>query len=264
MFQKLKEEAGIVFLKLYTREILINLIEKEKSKQRVDSEKLKMKLFKSEEIPNQNSIEEISKNIDQKRITMIHREAIPISQPTYPIIESKKEEKIEQKEERKILTKEINEEGMERSMIHKPLLEEGEEEETKKEMKTNPQRVDLKRLLAKPVPMKMQAGGMIGDPMEKINPLLRDNTVVSIECPGPGKNIMIRKYNQVNMTRIVLSEPEINSIIDHFSKEARIPLAGGILKAAVGNSVISAVVSEFVGSRFVINKITPYSLIGPK
>lgn len=99
------------------------------------------------------------------------------------------------------------------------------------------------------------------DPMKKIEPLLRDLSILSIECPGPGKNLIIKRFNQINLTQITLSQKDINEIIEHYSKEARIPLVGGLLKAAVGNSIISAVTSEFVGSRFIINKITPYSMI---
>ena len=49
--------------------------------------------------------------------------------------------------------------------------------------------------------------------MEKISPLMKDNTIITIECPGPGKNIVVKRYNQINMTRIVLSEEEIKSIV---------------------------------------------------
>ncbi len=46
-----------------------------------------------------------------------------------------------------------------------------------------------------------------------------------------------------------------------FSQNARIPITNGILKAAVGDLIISAVISDFAGSRFVINKINPFNQI---
>jgi len=95
----------------------------------------------------------------------------------------------------------------------------------------------------------------------KLEFLFKDASVQSIECSGPGKNILVKKYNKVNVTKIVLNQAEITDIINNFAENARIPITGGILKAAVGDFVISAVISEFVGSRFIINKITPYSII---
>ena len=58
-----------------------------------------------------------------------------------------------------------------------------------------------------------------------------------------------------------MNQVEITDVLHAFAKQAKIPIVGGILKAAVGDLVISAVISEFVGSRFIINKITPYSII---
>jgi hypothetical protein len=91
----------------------------------------------------------------------------------------------------------------------------------------------------------------------KIEPLLKDNMIQTIECPGPGKNILVKKLNKINVTKLALSQEEINDIITEFSNMAKIPLLGSILKAAVGNMLISAVTSDFVGSRFIINKINP-------
>jgi len=95
----------------------------------------------------------------------------------------------------------------------------------------------------------------------KLDPLLKNKSIQSIECPGPGKNLLIKRYNKINATRITLNQVEITDIINNFAQQARIPITGGILKAAVGDLIISAVISEFVGSRFIINKITAYNLI---
>lgn len=95
----------------------------------------------------------------------------------------------------------------------------------------------------------------------RLEPFLNDKSIQSIECPGPGKNILIKRYSKVNITKTILSQLEIADIINKFSIQARVPAVGGILKVAVGDLVISAIISEFVGSRFIINKITPYSLI---
>jgi len=96
---------------------------------------------------------------------------------------------------------------------------------------------------------------------QKIDLLIKDPSVQMIECPGPGKNILVKVRNKINTTRITLGEAEIKNIINHFSKTAKIPVSGGILKAAIEDLIISAIISEHVGSRFIINKQSPYELI---
>jgi hypothetical protein len=251
MYKKQKGSEGIIFLKLFTREILLNLIEK-KSLNQVSGQDNSTVLKEISEV--EKVFKGMITNPEQKRINMLHRETIPAFQPLIMPKEEPKKEEEKQIEEPPLDTPEEksndNLKFMQRSI--------GTPGNKIVEINKTPQRTDIRRLLATPIQNRNIP------PMEKIGPLLRDNTIVTIECPGPGKNVMIKKYNQINMTRIILAEDEIKTIIEYFSNEARIPLAGGILKAAVGNSVMSAVVSEFVGSRFIINKITPYSLIGPK
>ena len=91
----------------------------------------------------------------------------------------------------------------------------------------------------------------------KLEPILQDPMVQSLECPGPGKNILVNKFGKINVAKIVLAREDINEIIENFSNLAQIPLVDGMLKAAVGNMMISAVTSEIVGSRFIINRINP-------
>lgn len=108
-----------------------------------------------------------------------------------------------------------------------------------------------------PSPLPLPEGFSLG----KLNLMIQDNRVTSIECQGPGKIILVRILGKVSSTQIVLSEEEIKNIISTFAREAKIPAIGGVFKAAVGNLVITAVISDFVGSRFIINKHTPYSLL---
>ena len=95
----------------------------------------------------------------------------------------------------------------------------------------------------------------------KLQPLLVDVTVTSIECNGADKPLTIVRAGQVQGTRISLSQLEINTLLKKVSEKARIPLVEGVFRAAVDNFVLSAVVSGVVGSRFVIKKQTPYSLL---
>ncbi len=92
--------------------------------------------------------------------------------------------------------------------------------------------------------------------LRKLNPLIYDPKVQVIECPGPNRNVLVRIGN-TKVTKITLTKDEIDSIINKFSKESKIPVMPGVFKAAVGNLIITAVISEHVGSRFIINKMTP-------
>lgn len=108
-----------------------------------------------------------------------------------------------------------------------------------------------------PAPQPLPQGFSLG----KLDPIIADKTVTSIECPGPEKLVLAKSLGRVTITRISLSEEEIKKVVNTFAEAARIPMIGGIFKAAVGNLVITAVISDFVGSRFIINKHTPYSII---
>ncbi len=97
--------------------------------------------------------------------------------------------------------------------------------------------------------------------LTKIDILIKDPGVQLIECPGPGRYILVKARNKINSTNINLSQQEIDNIINYFSEQSKIPIVGGIIRAAVGDLIISGVSSENVGSRFIITKKSPYSLI---
>ena len=106
-------------------------------------------------------------------------------------------------------------------------------------------------------PQEMEVVGDYG----KINDFLRDPTVSSVECPGPGKPIFIVRAGQRQMTRIFLSPEEIEEILKNASESSHIPLMEGVFRASTENFIMNAVISEMIGSRFVIKKNTPYALL---
>ena len=110
------------------------------------------------------------------------------------------------------------------------------------------------------VPLKPPVPGEVD--LGKLNAFIYNREISIIECPGPGKIISVKKAVDINLTQITLSPEEINQIIQGFSEKSRIPIIGGIFKASVGSLTITAVISEFVGSRFIIYRPTPYNLIG--
>lgn len=92
----------------------------------------------------------------------------------------------------------------------------------------------------------------------KITQLLADPSVLSIECPGTGKNVLVNRSGLVQTSGIVLSEQEIDSVIQEFSNKTRIPFGIGVFKAAFQDLIMTAVLSEYVGTRFIILKKNPF------
>jgi hypothetical protein len=88
----------------------------------------------------------------------------------------------------------------------------------------------------------------------KLNPLIRDETVQSIECNGPEENIIVKTPVE-RKTGIILSKEEIEEVINTFSQVARIPVDEGIFRIAAGRLILSAIISEVIGSQFIIKKM---------
>ncbi len=89
----------------------------------------------------------------------------------------------------------------------------------------------------------------------KLNPLVDDISVSSIECHGPSENIIVAGKMGRKKTNIILSEGEINEIINRFSTTAKIPLQEGVFKVVLGKLIISAVISDIISTRFIIRKM---------
>ena len=97
-----------------------------------------------------------------------------------------------------------------------------------------------------PTPKQLELG--------KLNPLIQDPSVQAIECNGPDENIIIQAPRE-RTTNIKLSKEEIDEIINTFSKASRIPISEGIFRAAVGGFLLYGIISEVVGSKFIIKRI---------
>ena len=91
----------------------------------------------------------------------------------------------------------------------------------------------------------------------KIAQILMDPAVQSIECPGSGKNILVNRSGAIQASATILSGEEILGITQEFSDKTRIPLGPGVFKAAFQDLLMTAVVSEIVGTRFIIQKRNP-------
>lgn len=101
--------------------------------------------------------------------------------------------------------------------------------------------------------------------LEKLNPIIGDPIVNAMECDGPNIPIkIITKTGAKRTTKIVLTKEEINTIIQTFSTITRIPALEGIYKVAAGNLILLSVISEVVGTKFVIKKIPEQLINIPK
>ena len=98
--------------------------------------------------------------------------------------------------------------------------------------------------------------------LEKLNIFIKDPRITVIECSGPGKLILAKTTGEIKVTKTSLTKEEIQKIIKTFSEKSKIPIISGLFKAAVGNLVITAVISDLVGSRFIITKMTPRFMLG--
>ncbi len=88
----------------------------------------------------------------------------------------------------------------------------------------------------------------------KLSIILSNPAIQGIEFPGPGKNLLINRSGRIEDTKTTLKPEEVDAILSEVSQKTKIPIIPGVFKAALGNLIITAVISEFVGSRFIIQK----------
>jgi len=98
----------------------------------------------------------------------------------------------------------------------------------------------------------------------KLNYLINDPAVRAIECQGPNTEIFVSGAMGRKKTSIVLSNNEINQIIDKFSQETKIPAGEGVYRVVAGNLVFSAVISNVTNTRFIIRKLAPQNQQPPR
>jgi hypothetical protein len=97
---------------------------------------------------------------------------------------------------------------------------------------------------------------------EKLNPLIKDNAVRTIEVT-PDEKVIVTGSMGERTTNIILNNDEVNEIINKFSYVSKIPVSEGVYKVVVENLIFFAVISSVVGSRFVIQKIIPVQNVYP-
>lgn len=88
----------------------------------------------------------------------------------------------------------------------------------------------------------------------KLNPLIKDPAVRIIEG-NPDEKVKVTGTMGTRQTDIVLSKEDIDRIINKFSEIAKIPMTEGVYRVVAENLILSAIISEVIGSRFVIKKM---------
>lgn len=93
---------------------------------------------------------------------------------------------------------------------------------------------------------------------EKLNFLIKDPAVTEIECIGSEQTLLVKKAGVVQKTHVKLSIEEIYQLIAEFSQKTKIPVIDGTIKAALNNLILTAVLSEILGPRFILQKKNPF------
>lgn len=91
--------------------------------------------------------------------------------------------------------------------------------------------------------------------LAKIESLIRDPGVSSIECIGPDTplNVISGGFSRSTPTRFTAQE--IERLLNELSQKTKIPrIPGNIFKAAIGNLIITSLNSSYLGNRFIIQK----------
>lgn len=263
--QELSDNQRIIFLQKFVKSIIISLYQESQTKDAIESEKIKIKYLEKnkpfESFGGKLPFAEYSEKIPEKKYM---KPVFPMKIPQktmnmrkiYPFDHSFQSYKPQQKVLPSIKPMQQSTQSMQQQNISQPTVS-----PTSPTSQTTQTQFQLPSQQASQQTPKQSQTDKQQTPLAKIEFLVKDQGVQLIECPGAGKFILVKVRNKINTTKITLTESEIKTIIDYFAQQADIPVVGGILKAAVDDMLISAVSSNYVGSRFIITKKSPYSLI---
>ncbi len=86
----------------------------------------------------------------------------------------------------------------------------------------------------------------------RIDSLLTEDIKV-IECANG--TIRVKRNGEFEQTTIFLNESEVKDLIKKFSEMTKMPISDNIFRATINNFAITAIVSDKIGSRFLIAKL---------
>ncbi len=111
--------------------------------------------------------------------------------------------------------------------------------------------------------VKPVATSKVSIDLGKLNPLVEDANVLSFETEGENEPVYVNGRMGRKPTNVKLSKVEIDEVIDRFSEMSKIPKRSGMFRVAVGKLLITAMISDSVSSRFVIEKISQGETLSP-
>ncbi len=109
-----------------------------------------------------------------------------------------------------------------------------------------PQRLQYIKPAASIAPVQIALG--------KLDQFVKDPGVQVIECNGPDTAIVVKTPTE-KPTNVTLTKEEIDEVIQKFSETAKIPIQEGIFRVAIGNLLLSAIISGVIGTKFIIKKL---------
>lgn len=101
----------------------------------------------------------------------------------------------------------------------------------------------------KPIPFEANI------PLGKLDDLIKDPDVKIVECNGYDDNLIVKGNMGEQKTAVTLTKAEIDEIINAFSSRTKIPAHEGVYKVVFGKLILMAIISEAIGSRFIIKKM---------
>lgn len=89
----------------------------------------------------------------------------------------------------------------------------------------------------------------------RLTPLINDPTISHITVDS-NNQVRIIKRGREQLTNIVLSQEEMNSILKYLSERSRIPLTTeeGVFRVTVDNMLFNAIISKELGTKLMIKK----------
>ena len=88
----------------------------------------------------------------------------------------------------------------------------------------------------------------------KINTFITDPTIEAIQCDGSFMPLKVFKKGEPINTNLELNDREITDIINKFAEQSGQEVEGPVFKASIQGLMLSAVISEFAGTKFMITK----------
>jgi len=114
--------------------------------------------------------------------------------------------------------------------------------------------VIMPRPIAPAPPAAQLAPSIFPIDIGRLNRLASDPAVSMIECLGSKIKLKIKKDSSTAESETILDDNEIKSIINKFSEASKEKVTEPVFKAAFGGWELTAVVSDIVGSRFILKR----------